>query len=63
MIEYKIISESSGWGYDKVRRKIEAAINQYAKKGWRVASISFATGCTYYGFATLERDTNINDYV
>jgi len=63
MIEYKIISETSGWGYDKVRKKIEAAINEYAKVGWRAVSVSFAVGCTYHGFATLERDIIINDYV
>ena len=61
MIEYKIISESSSWSFKRVRKKIEAAINEFAKKGWRVTSISFTTNCAYYGFATLERDANINN--
>lgn len=57
MIEYKIISESS-WGYTQIRKKMEKAINEYAKMGWRVISTSFGP---YYGFATLERNANIND--
>ena len=63
MIEYKIISETSGWGFEKVRKKIELAINEYAKVGWRVASTSFTIGSTYHSFVTLERDITINEFV
>lgn len=59
MIEYKIIKAFSVWGAEKTRKKIEAAINQEAKKGWRVVSVSFAYSSG--AFATLERDRNTLD--
>lgn len=55
MIQYQIISKYSLWGTDTAKRKLEKAINEEVKKGWRVISISFTD---YSGVhAAMERDT------
>lgn len=62
MIEYKIISESSIWSMSNIQKAIERRINEHAKKGWRLVSVSFSYG--YQAHATLERDaSNITDLV
>ena len=54
MIQYQIISKYSLWGVETAKRKLEKAISEAVKKGWRVISISFTD---YSGIhATLERD-------
>jgi len=55
MIQYQIISKYSLWGTDAAKRKLEKAIKDAVKNGWRVISVSFTD---YSGVhATLERDT------
>lgn len=54
MIQYQIISKYSLWGVDTAKRKLEKAMNEAVKEGWRVLSVSFTD---YSGVhATLERD-------
>ena len=54
MIQYKIISKYSLWGTESAKRKLEKAISEAIKEGWRVISISFTD---YSGVhAALERD-------
>lgn len=55
MIQYKIISKYSLWSTASAKRKLEKAISEAVKEGWRVISISFTD---YSGVhAALERDT------
>lgn len=64
MKAYKIVTKSSTWSYDSARRKIEKLINEYARNGWQVNSVSFSLGWYgYYSHATLEREITRNDYV
>ena len=51
MIEYKINQECNLFKNNV--KAIEATINELAKKGWRVISVSLSDGGAY---ATLERD-------
>ena len=63
MKEYKIISESSSWGFEKAKKKIEAAINEHAQRGWKVITVSFALGNSYSAFATLEISRQTEEFV
>lgn len=58
MMEYLIIRESSMWSLTIVEKAIEKRINELAKDGWRLVSLSFSYG--NYAHATLERDTRNN---
>lgn len=58
MIQYQIISKYSLWGIETAKRKLEKAISEAVKQGWRVISVSFTD---YSGVhATLERDARNN---
>lgn len=63
MKEYKIISETSNWGFGKVKRAIEDRINFYATQGWKLIDIEFNCSMRYGAFATLEREAPTNEFV
>ena len=44
---YKIISESNMWSTSKLVKKAEEIINEKAKEGWNVVSVSYGFNIWY----------------
>jgi len=44
-----------------LEKAIERRINEHAKEGWRLVSLSFSYG--YFSHAALERDANNSNFV
>lgn len=61
MIEYKILKEKSMWSMSGLEKAIAKRINEHAKDGWRLVSLSFSYG--YYAHAAMERDASNKDFV
>ncbi|WP_299435855.1 DUF4177 domain-containing protein [uncultured Aquimarina sp.] len=47
--QYKVIKISSNWSLEKLKKKVEDALNKISTEGWEIISVSF----TNYGYTAM----------
>lgn len=52
--QYKVVRISENWSSEKLREKIENAMNKFSKEGWEIVDISFLAN-TYMAMITFSK--------
>ncbi len=52
--QFKVVKISSPWSLEKLRQKLEDALNKFSREGWEIVNISFLDN-TYAVMVTISK--------